>query len=146
MMLPQINHHVVGLAALTLAIVGVGIAGDTMFQNHPESLAQTNLPAVENSAVSTPQQILSQLRQIPQNAFGYAQPNGKEQNAVLSDEPRGSEASEAKNWTEEEWRLANAAVTAFRKGGKKALDPVASSDIVWQPPEEIAKKKDGNSH
>lgn len=141
MKLPQINRHLVGVSALALTIMGLGVFANTSFNRPAESLAQLTTQRVAQPATATESDLtalLSQLKEIPKNAFGYAQP-GKQAENALADNP--SAASEARNWNEEEWRLASAAVAAYRRGGEKALSSLSSSDMVWQPPEEIANHK-----
>ncbi len=141
--LPQISRHWVGVSALALALIGLGIMANVAFNRPTESLSQIggdqiNQPGSAVSPGFISEHFISQLRRIPQNAFGSAQPDAQSLNAS---EDNRSRASEARNWTEEEWRLASAAVMAYRKGGREALSPTASSRMVWQPPEEIAKQK-----
>jgi hypothetical protein len=142
MKLPQINRHMVGVSALALTILALGAFANMSFKRPAESLAQMTSPQIEQSASvkeSDLTALLSQLKEIPKNAFGYAQP-GRQSENTLADNNQ-SAASEARNWNEEEWRLASAAVAAYRKGGEKALSAAASSNMVWQPPEEIANQK-----
>ncbi len=150
MKLPQVNRHLVGATALALSILGLGIVGNSVFKRPMESLAQidnpsSNPPTVAQNLESVSENLLSQFKRIPPNAYGYAPPLTQSQSAAADNDARGSEASEAKDWTKEEWRLASAAVAAYRKGGKRALNATSSSDIVWQPPEEIANQRAGKS-
>ncbi len=141
--LPEINRHWVGIPALALAIIGLSIAGNMAFKRPAASLsqissAQTNQPAAAMNPNFISDHFLSELRRIPRNAFGSAQRGAQSQNASSEDQSR---AATKKDWTAEEWRLASGAVEAYRRGGKEALSPTASADMVWQPPEEIANQK-----
>ncbi len=133
--IPEINRHWIGIPALALAVIGLGIMGNAAFKRTTESLPQVG--SAEMNQAASAADIISQLKQIPKNAFGSAQPLAPSQYSLSGDQPSNS-TSESKNWTKEEWRLANAAVTAYRKGGRKALNATASSNLIWQPPEEIA--------
>ncbi len=145
--LPEINSHWVGIPALALAIVGLGIAGNMAFKRPAESLsqvssAQINQPAAAMNSNFISDHFLAELRRIPQNAFGSAQPGAQSQNASSENQSR---AATTKDWTAEEWRLASGAVEGSRKSGKQALSSTASSDMIWQPPEEIANQKGNGS-
>lgn len=137
---PQINRHAVGIPALALAIIGLAIVG-SMGTKRPVS----SLPEMSRSQISQPTAASdSGFRpQIPPNAYGSAQPSTKslERNAqaVSGNPTQGSTASEARSWTDKEWQIASMAVSAYRKVGRvtQALNPTASSELVWQPPEEI---------
>ncbi len=153
---PQLNRHMIAIPTLALAIIGVAVAGNTLFQRPARTLseigvAQSNQswanPATQqwaNPAVTS--NFLAELSKVPPNAYGSAQPEAavpQSQKSAIEPPLKPTEntlPSEAKNWTKEEWRLASAAVMAYRKAGKlaKSLSPSASSDVVWQPPEEIA--------
>ncbi len=148
--LPEINRHWVGIPALALAIIGLGIVGNMAFKRPAESLsqissAQTNQPAAAMNPKFISDHFLAELMRIPPNAFGSAQPGARSQNASSENQSRAATAPETKDWTDEEWRLASAAVTAYRKGGKQALSPTASADMIWQPPEEIANQEAAGS-
>jgi hypothetical protein len=134
---PQFNRHWIGLPALALAVAGLGFLGASTFER-PVGVLPENARARVEAPPSDNADFLSQLKQIPKNAFGFAGP-------ALDRSPGSptgaSDASEGRDWTAEEWRLASAAVAAARKGGKKALDPAASANLVWSPPEEIANRK-----
>ncbi len=144
MTLPEINRHWIGIPALALAIAALGFVGNKDFNRRTHNLPQISSAEINQPASATNgssmERWLSQLRRIPQNAFGSAQSQNPSEN-----QPRSSIGSEARNWTEEEWRLASAAVAAYRRGGKAALNSAASSDTVWQPPEEIANKNGGSA-
>ncbi|KAF2990529.1 hypothetical protein OGR47_02115 [Methylocystis sp. MJC1] len=136
----QINRHAVGIPALALAIIGLAILG-SMGTKRPVS----SLPEMSGAQISQPTSASNSgfRAQVPPNAYGSAQPSTKslERNAqaVSGNPTQGSTASEARNWTDQEWQIASMAVSAYRKVGKvtQALNPSASSDLVWQPPEEI---------
>ncbi len=147
MKLPAINRHWVGIPALALAIIGLGIAGNMAFKRPAESLsqissAQINQPAAAMNPNFISDHFLSELRRIPQNAFGSAQPGSQSKNVSSESQSR---TPTTKDWTAEEWRLASGAVEASRKSGKQALSPTASADMIWQPPEEIANQKANGS-
>ncbi|RTL79511.1 MAG: hypothetical protein EKK29_21030 [Hyphomicrobiales bacterium] len=142
--LPAINRHWVGVAALAMAVIGIGLIGNMGFRRPIETLSQISSDqARQPGSAANPdfisEHFISALRRLPQNVYGYAQRGAQSLNDPLQDKSQGSIASESRNWTEEEWRLASAAVTAYRKGGREALSSAASSDIIWQPPEEITK-------
>lgn len=147
---PEINRHAVGISALALAIIGLGIVGSMPTRRLVASLPEMSGAQVSQPIAATDFGVRSQ---IPPNAYGSAQPSTKpiERNAQLDqgNPPQGQAASEGRNWTDREWQIATMAVSAFRKVSKaaEALSPSASSDrkvssastnSVWQPPEEIA--------
>ncbi len=135
----EMNRHWVGVTALALTVVGIGIIGNMTFQHPTQVFSRIS---TEQSEATNPnfisEHFISQLKRVPQNLFGSAQHNAQTTQDQISG---GTESEAAKNWTDEEWRLASGAVTAYRKGGRQALNSAASADIVWRPPEEIASKR-----
>lgn len=130
---PRINRHWIGVSAVALAIAALGF-GANVTKRPAASLSEISSPA----PAQTPD-FLSLIKRIPPNAFGSAQPGSEDTKSMAGTSAEQGEA-QAKDWTQEEWRLATAAVAASRKGGKQALSSEASSKIIWQPPQEIADK------
>ncbi|WP_363346359.1 hypothetical protein [Methylocystis echinoides] len=162
---PELNRHMIAIPSLALAIVGVAVAGNIWFERNARNLSEIDSARTTQSWVNPADQqaanpdsntnFLAELRRVPPNAYGSAQPEPIQRNtqsgasAVAPSLKQADKTgpTEAKNWTEEEWRLATAAVNAYRKTGKvvKGLSPSALSDLIWQPPAEIADQTSGAS-
>ncbi len=152
MKLPELNRHVVGLAAVAVAIAGLGYAASVMNMNYDRPVARLESiqPRTEqldaNGGDST---FFSMLRQVPPNLYGRAseergQQSKAQERAAVS--PKGNTenaASEAKDWTAQDWSVAAEAVEKLHSARAQTRNN-ATTGIVWAPPEEIANKS-GNS-
>jgi hypothetical protein len=139
--LPELNRHIIGVSAIALAIAGLGYAASVMNMNGNRSVARLESiqpQPKEISANSTwNSDFLSMLKEIPPNAFGRAP--GADEQAAAPQGGAGELATEAKNWTSQDWRVAAEAVEKLRSTRARAQNK-SMTGIVWAPPEEIAGK------
>jgi len=145
-----VNRHIVGVSAILAALVVVGYASSAANPRRVASLPE------ESSAVA--QQAPAIAQQAPTEAikpYGSARASEestgqklKEQiKALLPSIGSSSAQKEAAEWSREEWRIAEKAVADYR-GGSKARhnnNTSARSEIVWRPPEEIARDQANQS-
>ncbi|MGJ0508983.1 MAG: hypothetical protein ACR652_18025 [Methylocystis sp.] len=149
MKLPELNRHIVGVSALALAILGLGYAANVMSVNYNRPVAQLESSQVRVSEADNgmPSNFLNMLSRIPPNVYGRAS-SGDEQAAKPQERAAvspqgGSESSffsEAKKWTEQDWRAAADAVANLKSSRGQQAQNYDMSGIVWAPPEEIASK------
>lgn len=169
--LPELNRHVVGLSAVTLAILALGYGASAINWNSNRPIARlaesgaarveqmanniaanvapntatknaaTNAAANTAPSTAANSDFFAMLRQVPPNAFGSAAGTNVEpsQNAKTAVAPktadaRDSFASEARNWSEEDWRIATQAV-AHSRSKPQARN---MSGLSWAPPQEIS--------
>ncbi len=152
-----LNRHVVGVSAIMAALVVLGYAANTATNRRVASLPEATVAIARNDTTEPAwnQNFLSQLKQVPPNAYGSAR--GSEEsigqkiksgiNAMLPSGSSNSAQTESRSWSDEEWRVAEKAVADLRGASKAENNANASarSDTVWQPPQEIANGKAGQS-
>ncbi|KAF2989146.1 hypothetical protein OGR47_02585 [Methylocystis sp. MJC1] len=156
MKLPStINRHVVGASAILAALVVLGYAANSINYRRVASLPEADLAIAQNISAETPwnENFLSQLKQVPPNAYGSAR--GSEETlgqklkegitAMIPSVGSPSAQTASKNWSDEEWQIAEKAVADHRGPTKASNSNNASvaSKIIWQPPEEIANGRAG---
>jgi hypothetical protein len=148
MKLPEtIKRHVIGASALLVALAVLGYATSTATPRRVASLATEGFAIAQQAPAQTAsnENVRDQSKQIPPDAYGSAR--GSEQSigekitsgikAVLPSIGSKSAQTDSKNWSDEDWRIAEQAVAESRRGSKNASTN-AHLDTVWQPPEEIA--------
>ncbi|WP_363347445.1 hypothetical protein [Methylocystis echinoides] len=145
-----INRHIVGASALLAALAVLGYATTAATPRRVASLPEEGFAIAQQAPAPNASiwNMMDQPKQIPQNAYGSAR--GSEQSigekitsgikAVLPSIGSKSAKTDAKNWSDEDWRIAEQAVAESRRGSKNANSSSANAhlDTVWQPPEEIA--------
>jgi hypothetical protein len=147
---PALNNHVVGVSAVALTIIALGMAENTLSRRAANDIAeissaQVNQPHWVNPAdlESTPNALSSA---IPPNAYGSAQATQSEA-APRSAKESDLTATEGKDWSQQEWEIASKAVSAYRAVARAAnavTKSATKSRDVWQPPEEIAASRQVN--
>jgi hypothetical protein len=136
MKLPEINRHMVGIPAILLLIAGLGFASTIEWSGRRvESLSGERATAEQASVDPS---------RVPKNAYGFAGAAdrlGENVKAVVEKgkelvglQPGGDRSTE-RDWSAEEWRIAEKAVSDHRSK-TAARDSV--SGVVWAPPAEIA--------
>ena len=156
MNLSEMKPHIVGIAALSAALVILGYTADTAAVRSVATLPQeTSAIAQQAPTWSQPSQTESTKAQSPAPAQATAEPSGQKQataestgqklkdqiKAMLPSVGSTPEQKEATNWSAEEWQIAEKAVAEHRNSAKnnKSANASGRSDLVWQPPEEIRK-------
>ena len=159
MRLSQLNSHAVGVSAVAVVILGLGIALNSGYRRPIAQLSETGdaqvtqrwVSPADPTAPAAPPSML--LNQIPLNAYGSAQPGEPAQvNATNYDENASATAAdrmnnakaagpEGKDWSAKEWEIASKAVSAYRAAAKAAnsVTGSGSSNVEWHEPEEIIK-------
>jgi hypothetical protein len=153
-----INRHIVGFSAVIAALAVLAYTASTVTSRRVASLPETGFAIAHqapNETESSNENFLVQLKQIPPNAYGSARESGESIGqkitsgikAVLPSIGSNSAQTESKNWTDEDWRIAQSAVANRRKDPKEKSNDSASAqlDTVWQPPEEIANRPGNQS-
>jgi hypothetical protein len=139
--LPELNRHIVGLSAIAVAIAGLGYAANVMKMhgNRPVARLESLQPQPNEISANTTwnSDFLSMMKQIPPNAYGRAP--GADEDAAKPQGGATDSATEAKNWTPQDWRVAAEAVEKLRSARAQAQNN-SMTGIVWAPPEEIANK------
>jgi hypothetical protein len=150
MKLPELNRHIVGLSAVAVAIAGLGYAASVMNLNYnrPVARLESIQPRAEQAGANGGEStFLSMLRQIPPNLYGRAteedsqQPKPQERAAVSPKGKTENAASEAKNWTAQDWNVAAEAVEKLHSARAQTQNNTMTG-VVWAPPEEIANKSE----
>jgi len=139
------RRHVVGLSALALTLAALGFAATLDFRG-PQIAALPEAKLAQRDMGGSFEEILSGLRRLPANAFGSAKAirpsaepgRSSAEEASADANPSVSPSSEAKFWSDQEWRIANKAVEDFRGARKTQRTEVGT--LSWRPPEEIAQK------
>ncbi len=155
------NRHIVGISAIVAALAVLGFAANTSTPRRVASLPEEGFVSSQKApsaqkgpteaAQNAPAEIARNAPTETTNAYGRGSEDSvgqklKEQIKALLP-PLGSNLAqkEAANWSREEWQIAEKAVDDHRGGAKAANNnnnkTSARSDMVWQPPEEIAKAK-----
>lgn len=109
----------VGVAALVAVLVGLSIIASEFGRRSTAQLATNYSDGLNAEAM------LAEVRNMPQNIYGYA--GGMARNVAA-----------AAKWSEEEWTVAINAVSELRQKSEK--NEAAREDNfngAWQPPEEI---------
>lgn len=152
-----INRHVAGASAILAALAVLGYGANTATPRRVVSLPESSISIAQQEPAQTNWNgnFLAQLKQIPPNAYGSAR--GSEESlgkrikdgvaAIVPSMNSKSAQTDTKNWTAEDWRMAERAVAESRRGSKSANDTSANAhlDTVWQPPEEIAGRQANQS-
>jgi hypothetical protein len=166
MNLSEMKPHIVGIAALSAALVILGYTANTAAVRSVATLPQeTSAIAQQAPTWSQPSQTESTKAQSPRPAQATAEPSGQKQataepssqkqataestgqklkdqiKAMLPSVGSTPEQKEATNWSAEEWQIAEKAVAEHRNSAKnnKSANASGRSDLVWQPPQEIRK-------
>jgi hypothetical protein len=156
MNLSEMKPHIVGIAALSAALVILGYTANTAAVRSVATLPQeTSAIAQQAPTWSQPSQTESTKAQSPAPAQATAEPSGQKQataestgqklkdqiKAMLPSVGSTPEQKEATNWSAEEWQIAEKAVAEHRNSAKnnKSANASGRSDLVWQPPQEIRK-------
>ncbi len=158
MKLPStISRHIVGASAILAALVVLGYAVNSTTYPRVASLPEADLAIANNVSTEAPwnENFLAQLKQVPPNAYGSAR--GSEETlgqkikegitAMIPSVSSNSAQTASKSWSDEEWQIAEKAVANSRGAAKAKNSSNASvaSGTVWQPPEEIANRRAGQS-
>lgn len=152
---PSLNRHMIGVSAVALAILSLGIATTSRTPHSLNELTEFNRPEVTQAWVNPADQsqteptISALLKEIPLTAYGSSQHMQPVQPEAASKSRQSAMATakgvvagpEGKDWSAQEWEIASKAVSAYRSVAKVANSLTRSepSNDVWQPPEEIAK-------
>ena len=154
-----LNRHVVGVSAIVAALVVLGYATNTTTSRHVASLPKESSAMTRQASIQTQQapierkQASNDSKQASNETTGAngstqaAESTGqklKEQiRAMLPSLGSNAAQKEAANWSGEEWQIAEKAVADHRSGSnaKNVDNKSARSNLVWQPPQEIAKPK-----
>lgn len=144
----SMNRHTVGISAIFAALVVLGFTATLADHRHVASLPEAGFATAENASSETRsnQNFFAQMKQIPPNAYGSTRSSegslGQKITsgikAVLPSMSSKSAQPESKNWSDDDWRIAEQAVADHRRASKNSNNASAASDTVWQPPEEIA--------
>jgi len=141
------NRHIVGVSAIVAALVLLGYAANTSTARRAASLPEEGFAIAQKAPAETAQKAPTDIAQAPTET---AQARGSEDSvgqklkeqikAMLPSVGSNSAQKEAANWSREEWQIAEKAVADHRGGSKTANNnnTSARSELVWQPPEEIA--------
>ncbi|MEK4034123.1 hypothetical protein WOC76_13345 [Methylocystis sp. IM3] len=149
----SINRHFVGVSALLALLAILAYTANTATPRRVASLPEAGFAIAQQAPTETTPSndtnFTPQLRQIPLNAYGSAR--GSEESlgekiksgirAVVPSMGSNSAQTDAKNWSDEEWQIAEKAVADSRSNSNARNSTNASaranSNTVWQPPEEI---------
>ncbi len=145
------NRHIVGISAILAALAVLGYTANTATYRRVASLPEEGFAIAQQAPTEAPSNgnFLAQLKQISPNVYGSAW--GSEASlgekitsgikAVLPSMGSKSAQTDARNWSDEEWQIAEKAVADSRANSNARNSNNASaranSNTVWQPPEEI---------
>ncbi|MFY9656602.1 MAG: hypothetical protein WAK01_08450 [Methylocystis sp.] len=156
MTVSEMKPHILGIAALSAALVILGYTANTASVRRVATLPTgTSAVAQQAPTWSQPSPIEPTKAQSP--AQSTAEPSTQKQMTAestgqkLKDQIRamlpsvGSTAAQkdATNWSAEDWQIAEKAVADHRNSANskndsnKSANASGRSDLVWQPPQEI---------
>jgi hypothetical protein len=130
------SRHIVGVSAILAALVILGYASSAATPRRVASLPEEGFAMAQQAPI--------EITKAYKSARGSEESPGqqlKEQiKALLPSLGATSAQKEAREWSREEWQIAEKAV-ADHRGGSKARtnnNTSARAEMVWRPPEEIA--------
>ncbi|MGA9599359.1 MAG: hypothetical protein WBS22_03735 [Methylocystis sp.] len=134
------NRHIVGVSAIVAALVLLGYAANTSTARRAASLPEEGFAIAQKAPAETAQKALTDTTQARGSEDSVGQKLKEQIQALLPPIRSNSAQKAAANWSREEWQIAEKAVADHRGGSKTANNDNTSarSELVWQPPEEIA--------
>lgn len=124
----QAKRAAIGFAVLVAVLMGLVIFVSEFGHRSP-----TRLTALDTNDTIDGQSILSEVRRMPQNIYGYAGLPGLAKNVGT-----------AAKWSEDEWRVAINAVNELRQKNDESSRAAGDGlqNGLWQPPQEIRSNPD----
>ncbi|CAN3992661.1 hypothetical protein [Methylocystis bryophila] len=134
MNLSAMKPHIIGLAALSAVLFVLAYTANTATVRRVASLSHENPPIAQQAPAQSPN--VEPTRAAEESTSQRLKNQIK---AMLPSLASNSTQNESMRWNSEDWRIAEKAVADHRNGlgARNANAKKASSDLVWQPPEEI---------
>jgi hypothetical protein len=147
----NLNRHVAGVTAILAAMAILGFAASTASSRRVASLPQEGVAIAQQApteAAGSDESFTAQLNNIPPNAYGSARPSEGTLGQTITNRIKAvlpsmrSGSAQSKNWSQEDWQIAERAVADHRASAKdKGNSGTNLAETIWQPPEEIANRK-----